>query len=487
MSRPVVATAILAASLLIASCAPDSDSTSPAASYNVVLISVDALRADHTGIYGYDRPTTPFLDSLAADSVVFERAYAPSSFTLQSVSALLTGRLPTSGGSVSLEAQPHENAETLARLFRATGLRTGIFSNQFLLESRGFTRGFEGIQIAALQDGDSNQTANDVTANSLQFIDDYAPDRFFLYAHYVEPHQPYAPPAETAAALGVEPSDVSVSGLTSEIDAGTAVSAADSRVAQLKSRYDAEIATVDQAIETLIDGIAERGLADNTLVIVTGSQGQEFLEHGYLGHAWTLFEDQLRVPLILRAPGLIAPQRVADPVSTIDIYPSLVALFDLPLDEAAWQPDGSSFLSDSLDVRALDEPRFAELVIRERCVIRAVVLNEWKYIAEYKPCPVDERKGINEGYVDLVQSIAEGRVEAPSIWGDIAVERLFNLSDDPGETRNLLADEPEQARYLRDRLSDYQRYSELYALKPIEAVVSPGMRAALCGMGYGSC
>ena len=487
MNRPVLAALPVIGLLALTACGSGTESGGRAPDYNVVLISVDALRADHTGVYGYDRPTTPFLDTLAADSVVFERAYAPSSFTLQSVAAIMTGRLPTSGGSVSLEAQPHENAETLARLFRTAGLHTGFFSNQYLLASRGFTRGFEGIQISDSAPGEPEQTAQAVTEEALQFVDDYSGERFMVYAHYVQPHQPYAPPAETAAAFGVDASDVSVVGLIGEIDAGATISPDDPRVMQLKARYDAEIAAVDAAIGSLVDGLEDRGLADNTVIIVTSSQGQEFLEHGYLDHAWTLFEEQLRVPLIVHAPGLIEPQRVSNPVSTIDVYPTLVGLFGLDLDMQAWQPDGSSFLNDAHEIRVLDEPRIAELVIRERCVLRALVLDDWKYIAEYIPCPVEKRGEIQAGYIDLVRAIAQGDVEAPSIWGDIAQESLFNLKNDPGETRNLLQQQPEQLAYLRERLGDYERYSEEYALQAIEAAAAPEAIQRLCRGGYFGC
>lgn len=488
MSRSAFLAALTAGVLAIAGCEPADEETSSAPNYNVVVISVDALRADHLGSYGYDAPTTPFLDTLSAESVVFERAYAPSSFTLQSVAAVLTGRAPTSGGAVSQEAQPHENAESLARLFRSAGLRTGIFSNQFLLSPRGFTRGFEGIQIATLAIDQPAQTAFEVSENALQFVDDYAPESFFLFAHYAEPHQPYAPAPETASRFGVDDSDISVVGLTEEIAAGQPPGRDDARINQLKARYDAEIATVDQAIQALVDGLSERGLAENTIVIVTGSQGQEFMEHDYLGHAWTLFEEVLRVPMIVHAPGLIEPQRVTDPVSTIDIYPTLVELFDLDLDTDAWQPDGSSFLSDSFVVRVREDPRFAELVIREKCILRAVVLNEWKYIAEYISCPPEQRYEIGAGYRERLNAIASGEIEAPSYWGEIENEMLFNLADDPGETRNLLDEDPEQLAYMRGLLEDYQRYCELYALRAIEAVpmqeLDPELAERLRGMGY---
>ena len=370
-------------------------------------------------------------------------------------------------------------------------MRTGIFSNQFLLKSRGFTRGFEDIGIADSAGDDGAQTALEVTANALRFIDDYSPERFFLYAHYVEPHQPYAPSTDTTSGHGVNKADVSVAELSAKISAGHAVTNGDPRVHQLTARYDAEIIAVDQAIEALVAGLSERGLADNTLIIVTGSQGQEFLEHGYLGHAWTLYEELLRVPLILHAPGLIDPQRVEGAVSTIEIYPTLVELFDLDLDTGLWQLDGSSFLSATLDVRVPQDPMFAELVIRERCIVRAVVLNEWKYIADYLPCAVEDRQDIQSGYLDLVTAIASGEADAPPLWGEIQQEVLFNLNDDPGETVNRAADESEQLEYMRSRLEEYQQYAELNALRAIEASAPRNMDAAqrdrLCGGGYFGC
>jgi arylsulfatase len=471
--------------LTLVACEPGTESAgSSTPDYNVVLISIDSLRADHTGAYGYDRPTTPFVDSMAASSVVFEQAYATSSFTRQSVSSLLTGRLPTSGGSVSFAAQPHENAETLARLFRAAGLRTGMFSNQPLIGDRGFTRGFEGIRIASVE---APQSAADVTTNTLQFIDDFAPDRFMVYAHYSEPFPPLDPPAETAGNFGVDASDISLGTLRSEIDDAVSVSADDPRLQQLLARYDAEIAAVDAAIETLVDGLSQRALAGNTVVIVTGTVGQEFLDHGYLGDAWTLYNELLHVPLIVHAPGLLDAERVAGAVSIVDIYPTLVELFDLDLDIDAWQPDGSSFVSGTLDIRTSNEPVFAELVIRERCVVRAAILDEWKYIAEYIPCPIEERQAIDEGYVELVQAIMAGEVEEPPIWGEITNEMIFNLNEDPEELNNLIDTAPEQLVYLRQRMGDYETYSELYALQAMEDVVDPGTRRALCGFGYGSC
>ena len=329
--------------LVLSACGGAGDDTPDAPQLNVVFIVVDSLRADHLGVYGYSEPTSPFLDELAANSVVFERAYAPSSYTSQSVAALLTGRLPSSGGHIGLlEAEPSEQARTISRVFKSSGFHTGIVSNQFLLKKRGFTRGFEFIQVA---DQDSGWNADDVTDRALMFVDDYRDSgNFFLFAHFLEPHQPYAPPGAFGENFGARTGSTTadIDAVSAEVEAGGTVGADDPRVQALIANYDGEIAYVDAAIRQLVDGLATRGVLENTLIVVTGSQGEEFLEHNYLGHAWTLHEEVLRVPLIVHAPAYLPAHRVEGAVSGVDIYPSLVEFFGL--DAGDWLLDGSSFL-----------------------------------------------------------------------------------------------------------------------------------------------
>jgi len=161
---------------------------------DIILVTVDSLRADHLGAYGYEHETSPFLDRLAADGAVFERAWAPSSYTSQSVAAILTGRLPTSAGAIGLlEAEPAETADRLARHLAAAGRRSGIVSNQSLLRGRGFTRGFADIQIAGERD---DWTAAEVTRRGLGVVDDAGDGALFLHLHYADPHQPYNPPVD---------------------------------------------------------------------------------------------------------------------------------------------------------------------------------------------------------------------------------------------------------------------------------------------------
>lgn len=400
--------------------------------------------------------------------MVYDAASAPSSYTSQSVAAILTGRLPTSGGSTGLmEAEPSSAAASLAQDFRRTGGRTGMFSNQSLLSKRGFTRGFEDVRIAAV---DEQMSANEVARQALQFLDDIGPgDRFFYYAHIAEPHQPYDPDSDDldnfAPANAVQ---TTVPEQQERIDAGMTPSLDTPEMAWLLAAYDAEIAASDAAIRTLIEGLEARELSDRTLIIITGSQGEEFLEHGWLGHAWTLHEESLRVPLLIAGPGL-EPKRISGPVSLVDLTPSIRVAAGLIDGEG----DGDSLLQadgGTLRASASGRPRIAELVIRERCIHRSVRDGNWKYIATSIECPNGSRRAISADYLNRLRATAEQPPDPDDLWPNPVVELLFDLSVDPGELNDLSGSEPERLAAMRRVLANYQTHCQQNGLDAARAV-----------------
>ena len=470
--------AVAVAAAVLTSACTGGEAEAPSFEGNVVLVVVDSLRADHLGLYGYGRPTSPFLDALAEESVVFEHAWAPSSYTSQSMAAILTGRLPTSGGSIGLmEAEPSGSATNLPQHFARAGLRTGVVSNQPLLRRRGFTRGFEDVQVTAME---NPWKAAEVSRRALTFVEDAAGDAFFLTVYYAEPHQPYNAPAEVRARFPAPETDtdVSVPGLQKEIES-SGLADADPRLEALVASYDAEIAAVDEAIEALVAGLEEQGVLAETTLVVTASQGEEHLDHGYLGHAWTLFEEVLRVPLLIRSAQL-EPQRINEPVSLVEISPSLLTLAGI---ESTEHSDGDSFLrrgsargSDSqLQVGPSNRPKIAELVIAERCIHRAVLDGDWKYIQSTTDCPVAERRAIAADYPTRLLGAADGTLILPDIWGEPVAEHLFQLADDPGERNNLADSQPDQLDRMRAVLSNYASWCRENALSPGEAIAPANM------------
>ena len=167
----------------------------PLSQYNLILINIDSLRADHLGTYGYGRDTSPFIDELAAEGIVFERAFSNSSYTRESVASLLSGRLPSVAGSTGWYATLSEEARSLSESFRASGCETGFFSNTIMLRDPGFTQGFDEVQHLPARWGISGAGLL-LSKRALAFVADRGGRRFMMYLHYLDPHGPYDPAAE---------------------------------------------------------------------------------------------------------------------------------------------------------------------------------------------------------------------------------------------------------------------------------------------------
>ena len=329
---------------------------------NVVLVSLDTLRPDHLGAYGYDRPTSPFIDRLAGEGVVFEAAISQAPWTLPSHGALLCSAYPSTlgEGPWEVEGRIPQEAYSIAEVLAEGGLRTRAFVNGgFLRAYFGLAQGFE--RWTEIDQG-SNSFQLTVT-RALRWLDTQlgADERFFLFLHTYDIHE-YLPDEASAADLvgpyggWLTDLDTSVKQVLQQRRLDTegllpALGPAD--LEHVRDRYDATIRGVDRELERLWTGLEERGLADATLLILTSDHGEEFLEHGSTGHGYTLHDENLRVPLILVHPSLAA-RRVPAQVRLIDLAPTMAALlgFEAPV---VWQ--GRSLLEPDLD----DRPAFSQI------------------------------------------------------------------------------------------------------------------------------
>jgi arylsulfatase len=304
---------------------------------HVILISVDTLRADRLGAYGYADAATPNLDALAAESLRFDRAYAHASSTLPSVSSLMTGLLPAQHGLFANLGKLRRRFSTLGTRLRAAGFRTAAFVGSWALRpTRGLARGFE-VYTEEWGDRESNRPQPEtrgapLTDQAIAWLDGRSPgERLFLWVHYQEPHGPYEPPA-------FEPPEVAGPELprSSDMSGRGAIPRyqwlGHGRLAEYEARYDGEIAEVDRQLGRLLAVLRERGLLAHSIVVFTADHGEAFGEDGlYCAHGEGLDESLLRVPLILRAPGL-EPGVRRDAVRLIDVAPTLLALLGLPRD-----------------------------------------------------------------------------------------------------------------------------------------------------------
>lgn len=392
----------------------------------VVLVTIDTVRADHTGLGGHDPSTTPFLDSLAREGVNFTRAYATSSFTPLSMASLVTGAETVSLGlgdayfdaesQAAVQPVLSDSFTTLAETLQAHGFLTvGVPSNRHLSADLGFAQGFDHYYApAAFQRANAlNRIAQSLLKEALG--DDYASawrqQPLFLWIHYFDPHDPYyrrpswplpgqpAPDPERIHSLAGK----SYADLKKELDdppPGT--------LEALLSLYDGEIHDTDQRFQELWEHL---GFDDDTLVLFTSDHGEEFLEHGGLGHAKGLYEEVVRVPLMIRWPAKVPQGRVVDAATSIlDLYPTLVELLDLP------PPEG---LAGRSLVPLFDAPDWA--------APRPILLELDRKQEDWLAWVEGDRK--------LIQRVH------PDPWVG-----YFDLAADPGEQRNLADDEPERVQ-----------------------------------------
>ena len=351
---------------------------------NVVFIVCDTLRADRTSTYGHFRPTTPNLDALAARGTVFERAFAMSSWTLPSMSMLMTGEVKSLADPSILPDHVH-----MAESFLDAGYDTAaVVANPILNGRLGYNRGIESFEIDRAEQ--MSWTADEVLGKGLRWIDGRAGGErpFFLWLHPVDPHHPYEPldprgfepDAEEAvrdaarAALEAQRADhpgTMLADRLSDEDWET--------VQGIRRLYDSEVYQFDLALGHLVESLEARGLLESTVIVVTSDHGEGLMERPslpdlkhpedeapdlYRRHGLMLHDEQVRIPLVLAGPGVPRGVRRSDWVQHIDVVPTLHGLCDLPVKRA--QPGRAMFES------AAAESAAAGSAASERAAIFAV-------------------------------------------------------------------------------------------------------------------
>jgi arylsulfatase A-like enzyme len=404
---------------------------------NLLLITIDTLRADRLGHYGYERPTSPELDALAATSVVFDSAIAASPWTLPSFASIMTSALPATHGVTTYDSALAPSFPTLAETLRDAGYDTSAVACHIYQGSRhGLHKGFVHFD-EELIDTESNwsfaQSAEPVSDRGIAWIEAKAAARdalgderpWFLWLHYFDVHDRYLP-HDDFAELGQE---------------------------EESELYDGEIAYTDRAIGRVLAALRAAGFESDTVVAMVADHGEEFHDHGKKLHGHTVYQELVRVPLLIRAPG-VAASRVSEPVHHVDLVPTFCQLLDVaprgPQAGRSLVPlmRGGTGTPRALVTQLSNSPHFE---------MDAVLHEGWKLIVHREK-----------------QSGAE-------------TLELYELATDPGEQQNRVDEEPERVATLRalldERIAAAAALGERYG-GALSIGLSPSEQSHLGDLGY---
>ncbi len=472
----------------------------PAQPPNVLLVIIDTLRADHLGAYGYARETSPAMDRLAASGFLFRDAVSPSSWTLPAVASILTSTYPGHHGADRLGAKLPREMDDLASRLRGAGYRTVSFNtNPWLRRGFGFDDGFEeyydqsrlslrrdlaGVRLKNLvlrslgrvrDDPERLPQAAAVTARAERWLRRNGSEPFFLYLHYMDVHAPYLPvrPFRDAFCAGHR---FDVPDHELEYRFRLRKTAGDAEVLEhMLERYDEEILATDRSIGRLVEVLEALGLRERTHLVLTSDHGEEFYDHGGTRHSRTLYEEVVRVPLIVVPAGWRGAQgRVVESrVSTLDIFPAILEMAGLDVPEGIAgvslprlaPPEGSARAAslgegypEGIAGAALPRPVGSQLYRRE-----------WSWTALYIGA----------------DKIIRGRPPADDPSAEMKVE-LYRLDADPAERSDLAAEEPGRVEHLLSRLEHQESLwgVPIEMRRPSEETIDPETLEQLRALGY---
>ena len=409
---------------------------------NVVLIVIDTLRSDHLSAFGYERPTSPHLTALMDQATVFTRAVSPSSQTVPVIASVLTGLYPSEttvhyyGDKSSFdgvhpwsEVGPYVDAslELLPERLQELGYETAaVVTNPWIREEFGFGQGFDRfvpVDCGDLCDG------RDVVDTGLRFVEERGTDKpFFLYLHFMDVHNPYRKPGITEGIFlkEKERQDFYRNGPTPPMTP--------SDLEAMMALYDEGIFHVDEQIGRFVDRLDALSPPKETLLVVTSDHGDEFDEHGGLGHGTTLYGELTRSFVILRRPSILPAERIDTPVSLTALAPVILA-----------HVNGTA---SAARARLIEDSR--PWLLSELGSIKSVQRDGWK----------------------LILDIEEGTPE------------LYHLPTDPGEKKNLAAMNPKVTRQWMRYLSRFVAAAEPPSPDVPNATVDEGLRKKLRALGY---
>lgn len=402
--------------LLTISSFPSLAAANQNASPSILLISLDTLRADFVGSYGMPDPVSPFLDRLAKEWVCFSDCIVQAPWTLASHMSLMTSQYPNVHNVNIAEASLDQEKTTLAEILSNAGWYTqGFYSNPFLGGQFGFRKGFIDYGNVGMRHG------YQATQGFTSWVQSYQETKpFFVFLHYNDPHNPYIAP-DSYYNLFNRSYSGHITGKTEDIVKYVRIPMDPADLHHVRSLYASEVRYLDTQLNLVFNRLKELNLFDNLLIVITADHGEEFKEHGQLEHNQTLYDELLRVPLLIKFPKSMSidPQLFVRQVKNLDILPTILETVGLPIPQDSVQGHsllplitGADPMTSALDVI------FSESANTHKVSVRSPA---WKYIYDRRT----------------------------------KTEELYNLNTDPAEQTNVKDENPELVTQLAAMVQDY--------------------------------
>jgi len=393
---------------------------------SLIIWLTDTLRADHLGCYGYHRHTSPHIDTFAAEAIRFEDLIAQSSWTKASIASMLTGLFPSFHGAEDRDDKLYPNLTTLTQILKKAGFNTSAFSANpsFFAREWGLSKGFD--EVWYYHQRREVASTKKIMADLEPWLISHAGEQIFLFVHTMDPHAPYKPPEPYNRMFSESRSDQpgSGAGVHRQHNRGEVSEDLSAEVFRQVARYDGEIAYNDSQFGLFLEQLKKTGFYDNSIIVFTSDHGEEFYEHGGWAHGHELYQEQIRIPLIIRLPaGRFAGREIKGMVSGVDLLPSFLQLVGLDPHPG----HGSSF------IRSLEQGEaFAPLEVfseqhLDKDRLFSLIRGRYKFIQRLEPEP--------ENY-------------------------LFDLVADPTESTNLVHTLPERAENMAGLLTAHREVAE---------------------------
>jgi arylsulfatase A-like enzyme len=401
--------------------------------FNLLLISIDTLRADHLSAYGYPRETSPHIEALAREGIRFANVHSQRAGTWPALTSLLTSLHPRTHGVRANGQILGPDRRNLAEMLLDQGYATAAFlTNMTTAPNRGFhlKQGFRG----------SRRRDEEATRAAIRWLGERPASKFFLWVHLMGPHEPYAPdpPYDTLFGPGYA-GDLDGTRRTADRIHEQRRELSAVELDHIVSLYDGAIAQMDARVGRILAALDEEGLGEQTLVVLTSDHGEELYDHNYyLLHSWSIYRSVLHVPLIMRLPGVLPEGETLEAVvALLDVVPTILELMALPAPENL---EGTSLVPR---IRGLGSSPEApgESIAELGPHIFAIRTDRWHYLYNPKQLSSPGARPSDDGQ--------GGRFR-------IAREELYDVIADPGETRNLISEQPQVAAELRQRLLQWQ-------------------------------